>query len=400
VTEMAPEEVPVCAWSDIPVAECAHCRGEHLPEQLEPEFRPQVVAPIGVRVWPPAKPGALHYGDPRRRARRRPPLGRCHWNPDKRAWFTPEHTIDCRAASCPGCRPCGETHCALRGSCPNHVNPATGIRTCPRCIGLTRDTITEILALTPLVDLEVEYSGVDSEAAYLAGPIAPVELDPRRDAAALDPRRGHAVTLDPTDELHPFAVLGRWDLQLRPTYGPPETGRITITRSGAYLLHLLDGKFPHDEPFEDAARELSKCLSHLEDVISDSRAPETGAPCPKCTALLEHTGADRKASRLVKHYNQADKTGASDVWVCPDDGSHRWEEADYRLTISDDYLANATRLTAPQMLKQHGIKPGTLTAWATLGKVRKRGHDQLGRVLYDVDDALAQKLRRATEDVS
>ena len=54
--------------------------------------------------------------------------------------------------------------------------------------------------------------------------------------------------------------------------------------------------------------------------------------------------------------------------------------------------------TAGQMQLKYRIKPGSLRQWANRGKVRKRGRDESGRMLYDVADALA--LRDNGEEVA
>ena len=102
----------------------------------------------------------------------------CTW--DGTGWTTPEG------------RPCPETHCAMRGRCPHHVDVEVGQVTCPRCVGRTRKDLEHVELLYATMPAEAVHAGLDSEAANLAGPVAASEqlalgLDPypRNPAAEL-----------------------------------------------------------------------------------------------------------------------------------------------------------------------------------------------------------------------
>jgi hypothetical protein len=312
---------------------------------------------------------------------------KCHWNPDL-GWLTPEHRADCKD-DCAGCRPCPKTHCALKGRCPNHVDPSVGIITCPGCVGKTRAKLAKIEDRYAELGEEIEEDGaLNSEAVNLFGPAADPFVWERRW------RRGEVM--DRTDPHHPYSVLGRWDMVIREDYQQPTELAVSVSRARAYLDSQLARIANDDEQdFELFDREISKCLAHLETALSDSRAPERGAPCPTC-ADVESAG-DEKPPRLVKHWakrvseyaeGNEDKAWTGDYWQCPDVTAHRWTEAEYRLRVSGDYLKHAKALTTTQMHEAHGVKPGSLTGWATAGKVRKMGKDHTGRQLYSVDDAL------------
>lgn len=88
------------------------------------------------------------------------------------------HLPACDAAGCQGCEPClrdqnGDPvkHCTARVGCNGHLGH--GELTCPGCIEKTRTVIRKIvdLAAVTLLEEAIE-AGVDSEAAYLAGPAA------------------------------------------------------------------------------------------------------------------------------------------------------------------------------------------------------------------------------------
>ncbi|MGH3536558.1 MAG: hypothetical protein ACRDQG_17845, partial [Pseudonocardiaceae bacterium] len=150
--------------------------------------------------------------------------------------------------------------------------------------------------------------------------------------------------------------------------------------------------------------------AHLEDVLAAGIRDERGAPCPVCAAQRHVTGpssdespltgvapgvedSDRPAERhtaprLVRRWAHHDPTGTSDTWRCP--ACHNtWTEAEYRLRISDDYLANADALTARDIEAQYGIKAGVLRKRAERDPRIRRGRNDSGQRLYDVRRVLA-----------
>ncbi len=288
---------------------------------------------------------------------------KCHWDTD-RGWVTAEHLADCDQHECAGCRPCGLSHCAMRGKCANHVQPIEGIITCPGCIGKVRKVLRDIEDRYDELEVEVEHVGVNSEVINLHGPAA------------------FRVKLAPHDPHHPLLVLGRWDMMVREDYGHPTELAVTVSRSRDYLdQHLGVIANDDEQDFELFGREMHDCLTHLENVLSDSRAPEKGAPCPTCREQ------DGKGPRLHKVWAHQ---VADDHWQCPRDPAHKWGEVDYRARVAGDYLEHADRLTAADMHRQWDIKPGTLRKWAERGDVEKRGRDDEGRMLYDVAQARAR----------
>lgn len=306
----------------------------------------------------------------------------CHYDAE-RGWLTVEHVRDCREAGCAGCKPCPETHCDLMGRCSEHVDQGAGIFTCPRCIGKVKRRVHSIVERYAELPAEIEVKGVDSEALNLHGPAASAEqLAARR---RYDTERGwcdfpRAIAQD--DPHHPYAVLGRWDMAIRESYGPATDLFITVSRAADYLTGPVLERFAHTQEFEDFAREVAQCLIHLETVLSDSREPEKGAPCPAC----REERPDEHAPRLRKRYG-AEVTGSHDTWHCPAASAHWWSEVDYRMRVDGDYLQHATTLTASQMHEAYGIKPGTLRKWAEREPKIRRGRNAQGQQTYDVERA-------------
>lgn len=318
----------------------------------------------------------------------------CKWT--ERGHVLRTHRHDCRANDCPGCEPCTNDangnpvrHCGIRRRCTEHLEP--GEYACPKCLGLIRGNMREIVECMAAMPHEAVFAGIESEAANLAGPHADVIVASWR---LVNLSRQGVDKIEELDELDPYTALSRRERMIREDYGHDSDILCSPTLSGAVkYIDLMLTRMARDEQQTLVVAELmdvtAKVRGHVEAVLHASRSPERGAPCTICAP---------PAPRLRKRFLHYDLTGASDVWECPaDPNGHWWYEAEYRLWVTDDYLANASRLTAEQMEKAHGIKPGSLTGWAAKvnddGRplVRKRGKDQRGRVLYDVADALAAK---------
>lgn len=341
----------------------------------------------------------------------------CTWDAE-RGWLTHEE------------HPCPKTHCGMRGRCAGHVDLAVGI-TCPSCIRRTRQDLAAIVAYVAIADIAVEdregtsdllgeaSNGIDSEAFNLVGPAALVEH--------VDYRRGWCE-YPRTDEQHPYQVLGRWDLVLRETYGPPTDLNVSVSRAAQYLDELLRGSignppvFPHSHEFEDFAKQIAACRAHLETAAHDSRTPERGRPCPRCAddikASIERMLQDEHAPRLRKRYadhnplavwqSKCDNPkcptcdGSNDSWHCPDVPEHWWTEHDYRNRVATDYVAHADALPTRELAERTGVNVSTIRRWAakqripnptgpaTFGppllKAAGRGED--GRLLYRVKDVV------------
>lgn len=354
-------------------------------------------------------------------------------------YFTKAHVLACRDATCRGCVPCEHDdegrpvrHCTARRSCSGHIG--AGELTCARCVGRTRNHIRACVDGGALMLDEAIVQGVDSEAAYLAGPATDVTVWTERRTAMRDHlttwRAGdrisdreylHALTaMEADDEHHPYTVLSRWQRTVAAAHGHTVPAKTTVVEAAAYLeRHLTALAQDPDFPWQTLAAEVAACSTHLDAVLHDSRAPERGAPCPECSTR------DQPGPALVKVYASkviyvdgepsvvGDTTGASDTWRCPRNHAHEWTEADYRLRVGDEHLEHADELTVRDLAIRTGVAAGTIRRWAnitrhttTAGTVEtpaklkpsSRSHD--GRKLYRVADVEALRDRDTNQEAS
>lgn len=332
----------------------------------------------------------------------------CTWT--DAGWITPEAD---------GSRPCPKDHCGLRGKpCGHHVSHGAGIYTCPACIGRTRKDLATIKSLCA-IDLVAEAleAGINSEAANLIGP-ASLGFAGRQETEAEqreadDWRRGlcsYPRTMPEARAMHPLRVLGDLDLALRETYGPETTLRVTVDRAADFLIGLLAGAFPHEDQFEDSAREIARLRAHLEAVAHTARHQERGHPCPRCAAGATEQGlggaqesdegqdatdvirGPQSAPRLMKRYatgSGIDVTaGKLDTWHCPSDTAHWWTDADYREQIEAMTRASVKEgkwLTAVEVAEHYPVSVHAVRKWGQRGRVHTR--------------YVGEALRYSTEDV-
>lgn len=314
----------------------------------------------------------------------------CRFVPDY-GHYLPSHELNCKDTTCRGCQPCTHDdhgtpvkHCTARKSCGQHLDHAHPA-TCARCIGRTRADVTWISRNAQLLTAAaIEAGGIDTDAAYLAGPSAdPFAFRRRRMqqlAAGVSPDK-----IDEEDYHHPLAVLGRWEVLLREHYHQPPTRRVpmvagvqfhrwtNIAAAADYVFDKLS-TVAQDPDFDwsEMAQEIRSCRSHLEHILNTAKVIETGAPCPSCA----------KAPALVRQYahwceretceREHDVTGASDRWRCPT-CKESWTEAKYRLWVADDFLDNSPSLTATELFMVYGIPESTIRRWCAKTTVKRRG---------------------------
>jgi hypothetical protein len=244
-------------------------------------------------------------------------------------------------------------HCTARRSCAQHVGE--GEITCARCLGRTRTDVRRIVALSPLMVVQALGSGVDSEAAWLAGPAADVrDWSERRIAMRdhLDTWRligfpvgdeRHLLTekqvlharalMEDDDEQHPYTVLCRWWMMLAEDYGMALPAKLTVMGAGSHLDDMLHRVAQDPEQdFGLFAREMRQCRNHLEAVIRNSATPERGAPCPDCKDAGHVVRMSREYGHwcddpLCERFHHADDS--DDRWVCPRDRDHWRTHEDY-----------------------------------------------------------------------
>lgn len=319
--------------------------------------------------------------------------------PDRPCHFVPDlghvlrtHLADCVSAGCDGCAPCPERHCSRCGREHVTVEGRGADITCARCIGGVREDMAEIERRSEKLLTEAVHRGINSEAANLAGPVPPtleaIEAHRWRQLSAFWGR----IPELPEDDQHPAWVLGSWELLVREHLGQPTEGRVLLATARRYLDGHLTRLAQDDAfPFEELAREVRSCLTHLEAVVHDSRRRQQGAPCPMCgQARLEMWHADCQCDDGAPAAVCSGVCAEDDVWWCPRCGAE-YAPSDYRDKVGMLAPLVADRLTARQMAEVYRVPEGSVRGWASRGKVRRRGHDGQGRMLYDVADVLAQR---------
>lgn len=378
----------------------------------------------------------------------------CRYDSDADTYLLPSHLPRCDAGRCRGCQPCEKDdngnptrHCEGRRYCAGHLDDAHP-RVCPKCIGKVRETLKRTQLLSELTIVEALGAGLESEAAYLAGPSAdpearayvgqsyltgrlcrctPRETCPGRLPAPagplchtcrstwpyehtscgwiIGPRCPDALAWleEKDDPHHPTLVLARCELSVRDLLNHPRpTGRDTgvevafsITRSVSYLDWALTDIAQRDDfDWSGFAGELNACITHLETVLHNSWEPETGAPCPVCSTRLERRYASHTQIVDGEQVTVGDTSGAGDQWKCPNKAcGASWQEADYRLRVGTDYLDNARKLTAAELGPKLGLKPSTIRVWGARDDGLKAGRDEHGITLYDVDAVTARHER-------
>lgn len=243
---------------------------------------------------------------------------------------------------------------------------------------------------------ELAYAGVDADAMTYLGPVANLEAWEHRYEAAearglLSDQAWDDYASDQDAEWHPLAVLSSWVDIVRDERDQPTDLKATVKREADYLRKAAPWMFQANEhtginfpPVDALMNDLQRVKTVLENVLKDGVRHDTGVPCMRCKTAL------------VKVY-AANVDGSGDHWKCT-----RCEETttleQYKLAVKQAYLAEADRLTATDMLEAYRIKPGTLIVWASRDKVHKRGKDDSGRQLYDVEDALKMRDKTSNED--
>lgn len=275
------------------------------------------------------------------------------------------HDEACRNDECPGCAPCPEVHCRVDGR--THVDRHPDA--CAECRGEARENLHEIARLCGSLPEEVEHRGVEGEAMMLLGPVSDPEAWGHVTASVAAGRLSREWVEEGGGELHPLTVLLSWQMTWRDALEHDEARDSELAAAVAYLDQTLTYMATFEwVPFEDFARDLRRCVGHLEAVLHDGEQRDTGAPCLNCRVPLV-----REWGRLA----------ASDGWRCPK--CREWRsEIDYRLNVAQLHNIRAEWLTDRDMETRTGVKAGTVRSWARHNLVDKR--QDSGRVLYLVAD--------------
>lgn len=301
----------------------------------------------------------------------------CKWDGAERPRILlGRHDTGCAGEECRGCQPCPWPHCRICAH--NHAE-----HTCPECLADTRDTLGEIQRMADALPAEVEHRGIDSEAMNLLGPVADPESVGHMQAS-VNVGRIPADWLEVADnELHPLLVLGTWMEAYLEAFDHGDPSRITVASAASYLdRNLVYASTFADVPFEDFAKNLRDCRTHMERVLHDGEQVETGAPCMTCQRPLRRVFA---GDELPWEHRDGSKPRANeDVWACG--RCREWRgEKDYRLNVADLHRDNAEWLTDREMELRTGIKAATVRSWGREDGPVQRRRDS-GRTVYAVVD--------------
>jgi hypothetical protein len=238
----------------------------------------------------------------------------CKWEASDRPRVIPgRHGGECSNEACAGCAPCPRPHCRV-------CDVAHDVGTCPECMAASRETLHDIARKCGSLPDEVEHRGVQGEAMFLLGPAANPEARGHLEASVSAGRVSEDYLAAAMGETHPVWVLGTWSMLWRDALDHDDDA------AGYELAELVDyldrtmtymGGYEH-VPFEDFARDLRRCLTHLDSVLHDqAQGDRANVGCFDCGRSLE-----RKLTRA----------GFEDVWTCQ--GCHRrYTYAEYNFAL-------------------------------------------------------------------
>lgn len=274
------------------------------------------------------------------------------------------HKPDCADETCRGCQECVEAHCRVCGRV--HADG-----TCAECLASVRADLHEIGRLCDALPEEVEHRGVEGEAMMLLGPVSDPEAWGHVSASVAAGRLAPEWVEEGGGELHPRTVLLSWQMVWRDALDHDEAPNAELNIATAYLDQTMGymAEFPH-VPFEDFARDLRRCVGHLEAVLHDGEQRDRGAPCPTCRVPLERVWGIEEAQ---------------DGWRCPK-CRERSTEDQYRFAVMHLHREEADELTDREMQLRTGVKAGTIRQWANRGELTRRRDS--GRWVYRVEEVL------------
>ena len=240
-----------------------------------------------------------------------------------------------------------------------------------------RENLGEIQRMCLDLPEEAETRGVNGEAMNLLGPVADPEARGHLEASVLAGRVPPEYLETVHDDLHPTFVAERWGSVYREAFEHDEpTGRVDLGDELGYLGRNLTymATYPH-VPFEDFAKDVRRCVAHLESVLHDSgRGERTNIDCLLCGGALERKLGAR---------------GFEDVATCRGCG-HRCTAAEYNFAVTANYIEHAEWLSDDHMASRTGVPAATVRSWARTPKddspptVAK--DVQHGRTVYRVAD--------------
>lgn len=316
------------------------------------------------------------------------------------------HTEECEAADCRGCQPCTHGHCAICST--EHTDSAHPVA-CPHCVGELRGDLYAVADLTSHLPAHaVEANGGRMAAAPIPGGEAAVMLGP---AGGVAPRSWYEQHPPPEDYAQdgtpPAAwVLGCWRADWQMLKGEPLTGAAEVGELVTYLADHLSRMAQYEEAaVAKLAHDVKAARFHLEEVLHDGERNEQGAPCVHCGQALvrvpakpepcactrswmshapHRSGVACRRCHQEERHSEHQQGGLGDEWQCLR-CRRRYTEREYRYAVGVTYLAHSPVLTAAQLAEQTGVAVGTIRVWGTRGLIQRKGHDEEGRILYDVE---------------
>lgn len=330
-----------------------------------------------------------------------------HAGPDSPRLLNGRHTDECEATDCKGCQPCTDGHCAICSKAhTDHAHPVA----CPHCVGVLREDLYAVADLTTHLGAHaVQANGGRLAAAPIPGGEAMVLLAP---TAVGHPQWFYE--LHPPDEDHaggprapaaPGWVLANWRAEWQLLSDAPSAGERSVAASVVYLVTELSRMAQRESArVAELARDVSAARYHLEEVLHDGDRNEPGAPCVHCGTALVRVPAPARPCACVKAWvphaphrpgvacircRQEERHaahaqgGLGDMWQCLR-CRRRYTEQEYRYAVNVTYLMHSPHLTAAQLSLKTGVAVGTLRVWAHRGLIDTAGHDNDGRILYDV----------------
>lgn len=294
----------------------------------------------------------------------------CRWNGTESPRVIPgRHDDLCAEETCRGCQPCPDAHCRV-------CHRAHSFGTCAECMAETRSNLREIGRMCDSLPEEVENRGIDGEAMMLLGPSADPEAWGHVEASLAAGRLSPEWVEVADHELHPAFVLHTWRMMWVDALEQEDANGRQLADSLDYLDRTMAIMGGHEHlPFEDFAKDLRRCVAHLERVLHDGEQVDRGAPCMACGATLERTWG---------------KDAEHDGWMCPRCRQTSTEDQ-YRFAVAHLHREEATHLTDRDMEVRTGVKAGTVRSWARKGMVRRKIDS--GRTVYAVEDVLNEARR-------
>lgn len=335
--------------------------------------------------------------------------------------------------TCPGCLPCLEPHCQV---CTREHLTRDHPQTCPTCVGAVRGNLARIIDLAALAEARLADwwppaspgGGFDAagnepplpggDLLSLLGPGSLARDNPRRE---LDERFGDPASL--AAELAFYE--DDWRAERHPDQAIERTLQPRLPAVIAYLSEHLTWAAQQYGAFAEFAGVVRDLLALLEAELRDEAHIIRGVPCLACGATLtrharrprqcrhrkvpvrrterDHLGYPvalgyyverlepwseydaRVAAWFVDHLT-CDQGGMPDEWRCAR-CRRVYSGQQYRNAVAAGARAFAPALPAADLVERFpGLKSGTVRQLANRGKVRRRGNDHNGRMLYDVDD--------------